>query len=59
MDGVIVNAQPEYEDVANVATRSGQPIKMVLAEALAAAFARKVSPPVGASNEGPASDDAR
>lgn len=38
-DGVVVNAQPEYDDVANVASASGQPVKAVLAEAVARARA--------------------
>ena len=37
MDGIIVNAQPEYEDVVNVANQSGRSIKAVLADAIAAA----------------------
>ncbi len=32
----VVNAQPEYDDLADVAARTGRPIKDVLAEALAA-----------------------
>ncbi len=35
-EGRVVNAQPEYEDVARVAARTGRPIKDVLAEAVAA-----------------------
>jgi pyridinium-3,5-bisthiocarboxylic acid mononucleotide nickel chelatase len=35
--GAIVNAQPEYEDVAAVADETGQPVKAVLAQAVAAA----------------------
>jgi len=34
--GVLVNAQPEYEDVARVAEATNRPIKDVLAEAIAA-----------------------
>lgn len=37
LEGVVVNAQPEYDDVAAAARRSGRPIKVVLAEASAAA----------------------
>jgi uncharacterized protein (TIGR00299 family) protein len=36
-DGEIVNAQPEYEDVAAVAAVTGRPLKDVLADAVAAA----------------------
>ena len=36
LDGEVLNAQPEYEDVARVATATGRPIKQVLAEAIAA-----------------------
>ena len=36
LDGVVLNAQPEYDDVARVATATGRPIKQVLAEAIAA-----------------------
>ena len=36
LDGEVLNAQPEYEDVARVATLTGRPIKQVLAEAVAA-----------------------
>ncbi|MGH3456468.1 MAG: LarC family nickel insertion protein, partial [Nocardioidaceae bacterium] len=35
-EGVIVNAQPEYEDVVAAATASGRPVKAVLADAVAA-----------------------
>ena len=35
-DGVVVNAQPEYEDVVAAATALGQPVKAVLADAVAA-----------------------
>ena len=35
--GVVVNAQPEYDDVAALAERTGRPVKAVLAEASAAA----------------------
>jgi uncharacterized protein (TIGR00299 family) protein len=37
LDGTVVNAQPEYEDVVAAARASGRPAKAVLAEALAAA----------------------
>lgn len=37
LNGVIVNAQPEYEDVAAVAADTGRPAKQVMAAALAAA----------------------
>ncbi len=37
LDGVVVNAQPEYDDVAAVAAATGRPVKSVLAEAVAAA----------------------
>ncbi|MGZ4478374.1 MAG: nickel pincer cofactor biosynthesis protein LarC [Nocardioidaceae bacterium] len=35
-EGVVVNVQPEYDDVSAVATATGRPIKDVLAEAVAA-----------------------
>jgi uncharacterized protein (TIGR00299 family) protein len=35
-DGRVVNVQPEYDDVAAAATRSGRPVKEVLADAVAA-----------------------
>jgi uncharacterized protein (DUF111 family) len=37
LDGEVVNAQPEYEDVARVATATGRPVKSVLAAAVARA----------------------
>jgi uncharacterized protein (TIGR00299 family) protein len=37
LDGVIVNAQPEYDDVAAAAEESGKPIKVVMSDATAAA----------------------
>ncbi|CAN5129910.1 nickel pincer cofactor biosynthesis protein LarC [soil metagenome] len=36
LDGTVVNAQPEYDDVARAAERAGTPIKDVLAAAVAA-----------------------
>jgi pyridinium-3,5-bisthiocarboxylic acid mononucleotide nickel chelatase len=39
LDGVVVNAQPEYEDVVAVARRLGRPVKAVMADAAAAARA--------------------
>ena len=36
LDGALVNAQPEYEDVARVAGLTGRPAKDVLAAAVAA-----------------------
>jgi uncharacterized protein (TIGR00299 family) protein len=39
LDGVVVNAQPEYEDVVTVATHLGLPVKAVMADAAAAARA--------------------
>ncbi len=35
-DGAVVNAQPEYDDVAEVAALTGRPVKDVLADAVAA-----------------------
>jgi len=35
-EGQVVNAQPEYDDVARVAAGSGRPVKEVLADAVAA-----------------------
>ncbi|MGN6244279.1 MAG: nickel pincer cofactor biosynthesis protein LarC [Motilibacteraceae bacterium] len=37
LDGLVVNAQPEWEDVARAATALGRPAKVVLAAAVAAA----------------------
>jgi len=37
MAGVIVNEQPGYEDLVDAASRSGRPIKTVLAEAIGVA----------------------
>jgi pyridinium-3,5-bisthiocarboxylic acid mononucleotide nickel chelatase len=39
LDGTLVNAQPEYDDVAEIAQRTGRPVKAVLADAIAAAHA--------------------
>ena len=39
LEGRVVNAQPEYDDVAAVAAATGRPVKDVLAEAAAAARA--------------------
>jgi len=38
-EGAVVNAQPEFDDVAELAGRSHRPVKLVLADALAAAHA--------------------
>jgi uncharacterized protein (DUF111 family) len=35
MDGELVNAQPEYDDVARAAAALGRPVSAVLAEAVA------------------------
>ena len=37
LDGTVVNAQPEYDDVVAAAQASGRPVKSVLADAVAAA----------------------
>jgi uncharacterized protein (DUF111 family) len=37
LDGEVVNAVPEYDDVAAAAARLGRPVKAVLAAAVAAA----------------------
>ena len=39
LDGVVVNAQPEYDDVVKVAAELGRPVKSVMADAAAAARA--------------------
>lgn len=44
LDGTVVNAQPEYDDVLAAAAASGRPVKAVLAEALAAAQAQGLLP---------------
>lgn len=36
LDGAVVNAQPEYDDLVSVAAATGRPVKDVLAEAVAA-----------------------
>jgi len=44
LNGTVVNAQPEYDDVLAAAERSGRPVKAVLAEALAAAHSAGLLP---------------
>jgi uncharacterized protein (TIGR00299 family) protein len=44
LDGVVVNAQPEYEDVVAAAAQLGRPVKAVLAAANAAAHAAGLVP---------------
>ena len=44
VDGVVVNAAPEYDDVAAAAARLGRPVKAVLAAAIAAAHEAGLSP---------------
>jgi uncharacterized protein (TIGR00299 family) protein len=44
LDGVVVNVQPEYDDVAAAAERTGRPLKAVLADAVAQARTLGVSP---------------
>jgi hypothetical protein len=39
LDGVVVNTEPEFDDVARLADESGQPAKTVLSAAVAAAHA--------------------
>ena len=39
LDGVVVTAQPEYDDVVRAAPALGRPVKDVLADATAAASA--------------------
>ena len=39
LDGAVVNAQPEFDDVVRAAERLGRPVKTVLAEANASAHA--------------------
>jgi uncharacterized protein (TIGR00299 family) protein len=43
-DGLVVNAQPEYEDVVAVAAKLGRPVKAVLAAANAAAHEAGLAP---------------
>ena len=44
LDGLVVNAQPEYEDVASAAEQLCRPVKVVLAAANAAAYAAGLMP---------------
>ncbi len=44
LDGAVVNAAPEYDDVAAAAQRLGRPVKSVLAAAMAAAAAAGLVP---------------
>jgi pyridinium-3,5-bisthiocarboxylic acid mononucleotide nickel chelatase len=44
LDGVVVNAQPEYDDVVAAATAAGRPVKAVLADATAAVRAAGLIP---------------
>src|SRR3712207_2363993 len=44
LDGVPVNAAPEYDDVASAAAALGRPVKAVLAAAAAAAYAAGLAP---------------
>ena len=44
LDGVVVNAAPEYDDVAAAAARLGRPVKAVLAAASAAAHEAGLAP---------------
>jgi uncharacterized protein (DUF111 family) len=44
LDGVVVNAQPEYDDVVAAATAAGRPVKAVLADAAAAVRAAGLIP---------------
>jgi pyridinium-3,5-bisthiocarboxylic acid mononucleotide nickel chelatase len=44
LDGLLVNAQPEYDDVVAAANATGRPVKAVLAEAAAAARASGLVP---------------
>jgi uncharacterized protein (TIGR00299 family) protein len=46
-DGVVVNAQPEYDDVARAAAELGRPVKDVLAEAAALSRAFLDQPDLG------------
>jgi uncharacterized protein (TIGR00299 family) protein len=44
LEGVVVNTQPEYDDVAEAADRLGRPVKAVMAAANAAAHAAGLAP---------------
>ena len=44
LDGEVVNVQPEFEDVAAAATALGAPVKVLMAEAVAAAQAAVQGP---------------
>jgi len=44
LDGVLVNAQPEYDDVLAAANAAGRPVKAMMAEATAAAQAAGLVP---------------
>jgi uncharacterized protein (TIGR00299 family) protein len=44
LDGEVVNVQPEFEDVAAAATALGAPVKVLMAEAVAAAHAAVQGP---------------
>jgi hypothetical protein len=44
LDGLLVNGQPEYDDVVAAARAVGRPVKAVLAEAAAAARAAGLAP---------------
>ncbi len=44
LDGVVVNVQPEYDDVVAAAIAAGRPVKAVLADATAAARAAGLVP---------------
>jgi uncharacterized protein (DUF111 family) len=43
LDGAVVNAQPEYDDVAAAAERLDRPVRVVLAAAVAAAHAARLT----------------
>lgn len=47
LDGEVVNAAPEYDDVVAAATRLGRPVKAVLSAAVAAAAAALAPGPTG------------
>lgn len=51
LDGEVVNASPEYDDVAAAAARLGRPARAVLAAAVAAAQAATFPPSVGTGRE--------